>query len=108
MTDYVDENDEPTEDFLILEKLYDDIYDNLKSDVSNDKEKEFISHFGKDIRVTFKNGNILEGHCDSFARRGDTEHDEPELTISCDKGNICFSYSEVKKIEVIEVEDDSK
>lgn len=25
MTDYVDENDEPTKDFLILEKLYDEI-----------------------------------------------------------------------------------
>ena len=108
MTDYVDENDEPTEDFLILEKLYDDIYDNLKSDVSSEKEKEFISHYGKDIRVTFKNGNTLEGHCDSFARRGDTEHDEPELTISSNKGNISFSYSEVNKIEVIEVDDNIK
>ncbi len=27
MTKYLDENDEPTEDFLILEKLYDEIYD---------------------------------------------------------------------------------
>ena len=26
MTDYVDENDEPTEDFMILERLYDEIY----------------------------------------------------------------------------------
>lgn len=26
MTDYVDKNDEPTEDFMILEKLYDEIY----------------------------------------------------------------------------------
>ena len=27
MTDYVDSNDEPTEDFIILEKLYDEEYD---------------------------------------------------------------------------------
>ena len=27
MTDYLDKNDEPTKDFLILEKLYDEIYD---------------------------------------------------------------------------------
>lgn len=27
MTDYVDSNDEPTEDFIILEKLYDEVYD---------------------------------------------------------------------------------
>lgn len=26
MTDYVDSNDEPTEDFMTLEKLYDEIY----------------------------------------------------------------------------------
>ena len=26
MTDYVDSNDEPTADFMILEKLYDEIY----------------------------------------------------------------------------------
>lgn len=27
MTDYLDDNDEPTKDFLLLEKLYDEIYD---------------------------------------------------------------------------------
>ena len=27
MTDYLDENDEPTKDFIVLEKLYDDIFD---------------------------------------------------------------------------------
>lgn len=27
MTDYLDKNDEPTKDFLILEKLCDEIYD---------------------------------------------------------------------------------
>ncbi len=30
MTDYVDENDEPTKDFLILEKLYDEILKDAK------------------------------------------------------------------------------
>lgn len=27
MTDYLDDHDEPTEDFKVLEKLYDEIYD---------------------------------------------------------------------------------
>lgn len=27
MTDYVDEHNEPTNDFMILQKLYDEIYD---------------------------------------------------------------------------------
>ena len=27
MTDYLDDNDEPTKEFLLLEKLYDEIYD---------------------------------------------------------------------------------
>lgn len=27
MTDYVDKNDEPTEEFLIIEKMFDEIYD---------------------------------------------------------------------------------
>ena len=27
MTDYLDENDEPTSDFMALERLYDEIYD---------------------------------------------------------------------------------
>lgn len=27
MTDYLDDNDEPTEEYLLLEKLYDEIYD---------------------------------------------------------------------------------
>lgn len=27
MTDYLDENDDPTDDFRIIERLYDEIYD---------------------------------------------------------------------------------
>lgn len=27
MTDYLDDNDEPTDDFMVLERLYDAIYD---------------------------------------------------------------------------------
>lgn len=30
MTDYVDSNDEPTKDFMVLEKLYDEIYRNAE------------------------------------------------------------------------------
>ena len=26
MTDYLDENDDPTDDFMIIERLYDEIY----------------------------------------------------------------------------------
>ena len=29
MTDYVDKNDEPTKDFLLIEELYDQIYNQI-------------------------------------------------------------------------------
>ena len=101
MTDYVDSNDEPTEDFLIIEKLYDEIYKNLSSNVTAEEEKTFISNFGKNVRIIYKNGDIVEGHCETFTRKADSDYDEPELTIATKDGYICVEYNDVK--EIIEV-----
>ena len=98
MTDYVDENDEPTEDFMIIEKLYDDIFRNMPSDCSDIAEYDFISYFDKDVIVVLKNGKTLSGHCETITRKVDTDYDDPELTISSKDGYIGVEYSDVLMI----------
>ena len=39
-------------------------------------------YLGKNIRVTFKDGHILEGHCNTFTGKLDTEEElYDEITI---------------------------
>ena len=38
-------------------------------------------HFNKNIRVVFKDGKTIEGHCDTFTRKEDSDCNEPELTV---------------------------
>lgn len=43
-------------------------------------------YLGKDIRVIFVDGQVLEGHCNSFTGKLDTENElYDEITISTDK-----------------------
>lgn len=98
MTDYVDNNDEPTDDFLAIEKLYDDIYREIPADITNKDEKYFLSHFGNNVRVILKDGNVVEGYCESFTRKEDSNYDDPELTIESKKGHIVVEFSDVKEI----------
>ena len=95
MTDYVDENDEPTEDFKVIEKLYDDIYRGMPSDVTNEEEHEFIKYFNQDVIIVFKDFSTLSGHCETITRKEDSEYSEPELTIASSKGYIEVDYSDV-------------
>ena len=42
-------------------------------------------YLGKDIRVTFVDGHVLEGHCHTFTGRLDTEDElYDEITIETD------------------------
>ena len=60
-------------------------------------------YLGKDIRVTFVDGHVLEGHCHTFTGKLDTEEElYDEITIATDKyPYVGFSESIIKNIEVI-------
>lgn len=59
-------------------------------------------YLGKDIRVIFVDGQVLEGHCNSFTGKLDTENElYDEITISTDKHlYIGFNESEIAAIEL--------
>ena len=60
-------------------------------------------YLGKNIRVTFVDGQILEGHCNSFTGKLDTKDElYDEITIKTDKyPYVGFNESEIKNIELI-------
>ena len=60
-------------------------------------------YLGKDIRVTFMDGHVLEGHSHTFMGKLDTEDElYDEITIETDKHPyVGFNESEIKFIEVI-------
>lgn len=59
-------------------------------------------YLGKEIRVVFVDGQILEGHCNSFTGKLDTEDElYDEITIRTDKyPYIEFNESEIASIEL--------
>ena len=60
-------------------------------------------YLDKNIRVTFKDGHVLEGYCHTFTGKLDTEEElYDEITISTDKHPyVGFSENKIKHIEVI-------
>ncbi|HEP1376655.1 TPA: hypothetical protein VLP85_000942 [Streptococcus pyogenes] len=60
-------------------------------------------YLGKDIKVTFVDGQVLEGHCNTFTGKLDTEDElYDEITIKTDKNPyIGFNESEIKLIEIV-------
>lgn len=60
-------------------------------------------YLGKYIRVVFVDGQILEGHCNSYTDKLDTDDElYDELTIRTSKyPYVSFNESEIKSIEVI-------
>lgn len=58
---------------------------------------------GKNIRVTFIDDTVLEGYCNSFTGKFDTENElYDEITIKTDKHPyVGFNESEIKNIELI-------
>ena len=59
-------------------------------------------YLGKDIRVIFVDSQVLEGHCNSFTGKLDTENELYDgITISTDKHPyIGFNESEIASIEL--------
>ena len=60
-------------------------------------------YLGKNIRVTFVDGYVLEVHCHTFTGKLDTEEElYDEITISTDKHPyVGFNESRIQLIEVI-------
>lgn len=60
-------------------------------------------YLGKNIKVVFIDGQILEGYCNSFTGRLDTEDElYDELTIKTARyPYVGFNESEIKSIEVL-------
>lgn len=60
-------------------------------------------YLGKDIRVTFADGQVLEGHCHTCTGKLDTEEElYDEITIATEKyPYVGFNESKIKFIEVI-------
>lgn len=60
-------------------------------------------YLGKDIKVTFVDGQVFEGHCNTFTGKLDTEDElYDEITIKTDKNPyIGFNESEIKSIEIV-------
>ena len=59
-------------------------------------------YLGKEIRIVFVDGQILEGHCNTFTGKQDTEDElYDEITIRTDKHPyIGFNKSEIASIEL--------
>lgn len=60
-------------------------------------------YLGKRIRVTFVDDEVLEGFCNTFTGKMDTEDElYDEVTIKTDKhAYLGFNENEVKSIEII-------
>ena len=60
-------------------------------------------YLGKEIRVTFVDGQILEGHCNTFTGKLDTEEElYDEITIkTANYPYVGFNESEIKSIVII-------
>lgn len=60
-------------------------------------------YLGKKIKVTFIDDQVLEGFCNTFTGKLDTEDElYDEITIETDKHKyVGFNESEVKNIEII-------
>ena len=64
---------------------------------------DLYQYLGKKIKVTFVDNQILEGLCNTFTGKLDTEDElYDELTIKTDQFEyVGFSENEIKLIEVI-------
>lgn len=61
-------------------------------------------YLGKKLKVTFVDGQVLTGFCNTFTGKMDTEDElYDEITIETDKyPYVSFNESEIKSIEIIE------
>ena len=64
-------------------------------------EKEFISLLGKNIKVIFSDGDVLEGRVHTFSWAADTEDGVATIELKTDNGYIQVKHNEFVKIEVL-------
>ena len=64
---------------------------------------DLYQYLGKNIQVTFTDGKVLNGKCNGFTGKLDTEEElYDEITIQTEKHKyVGFNESEIKKIELI-------
>ncbi|NBL00557.1 MAG: hypothetical protein EOM50_21660 [Erysipelotrichia bacterium] len=65
---------------------------------------DLYQYLGKTIKVIFDDNQVLEGFCNTFTGKLDTEDElYDEITIKTDKHEyIGFGENEIKAIEIIE------
>ena len=65
---------------------------------------DLYQYLGKTIKVIFDDNQVLEGFCNTFTGKLDTEDElYDEITIKTDKHEyIGFGENEIKSIEIIE------
>lgn len=67
-------------------------------------ENELMQFWGKDIKITCTDGDILIGHASYFADSYENEPDEASITLEYENPHrlVSVSLSEIESIEVIE------
>lgn len=68
-------------------------------------EKELIMYraFGKDVRVTCKDGTVVEGHCTDFIQPLDNEPEMAEIGVLRGTMNLVgITEPEIEKIEYLD------
>lgn len=64
---------------------------------------DLSKYWGKRIRVTFTDGQVLDGYVKSYTSRVNSDINLEELTIETDSNPyVEFNESEVKGIEIVE------
>lgn len=67
-------------------------------------ENELMHFWGKNVKVTFTDGDVLTGHAAYFADSYDNDPDEASITLEDAQPlqrEVVISLSEIKAIEVI-------
>lgn len=71
-------------------------------DMLNEKELKMYHAFGKDVKVTCKDGKVIEGHCGQFVPVIDNEPEVTEIGIfQGEKSLIGVTEPEIEKIEYL-------
>lgn len=69
----------------------------------NEMELKMYQAFGKDVRVTCKDGTVIEGHCTDFIQAIDNEPEVAEIGILRGTMNLIgITKPEIEKIEYLD------
>ncbi|CUN17441.1 Uncharacterised protein [Blautia hydrogenotrophica] len=69
----------------------------------NEMEMKMHQAFGKDVRVTCKDGTVIEGHCTDFIQAIDNEPEVTEIGVLRGTMNLVgITEPEIEKIEYLD------